>query len=164
MILSMTIELQTNLSGIVYNRRYIWNSRAGDHLTRCGTDPQRENSSTAHQLMCCVRRDCFTLLCCSKTIWENLVLKRISESNKSVFFFFVLLLSSKNYSVYYSTKNTYTRWTLLHRANEHLIHFWACKTRSPAVSIQCRKYINMFNRVITYWISDFRTSHNAENL
>lgn len=119
--------------------------------------------SVSIDVLCSARL--FTLLCCSKTIWENLVLKRISESNKSVcFFFFVLLLSSKNYSVYYSTKNTYTCWTLLHRANEHLIHFWACKTRSPAVSIQCRKYINMFNCVITYWISDFRTSHNAENL
>lgn len=32
-------------------------------------------------------------------------------------------------------KNTDTCWTLLHRANEHLIHFRACKTRSPAVSI-----------------------------
>lgn len=48
--------------------------------------------------------------------------------------YFVLLLSGRNYSVYYSTKYTsYT--TLLRCATGCLIHFSVCKMRGPAVSV-----------------------------
>lgn len=62
---------------------------------------------------------------------------------------FVLLLSGKNDSVYYSTKYTSNR-TLLHCATECLTHFSACKMRSSAVSVNS-----------TWWVSDFRTFHVA---
>lgn len=89
--------------------------------------------------------------------------------HQAVFFLFFLLLSSKKYSVYYSTKkyvmlNTapLCHWTLCEISTCERAKQWAQLQASNAGDIV------MFDCVIRrhrFWLSDFTTtSHNAENL
>lgn len=82
-------------------------------------------------MLCC---NMLNINWCCKTQKGNVQTIKMAKLKTKCTSYFVLLLSGKNYSVYYSTKYTsYT--TLLRCATGCLIHFSACKMRSPAVSV-----------------------------